>query len=512
MKKINIFIGTILTVLISFNISAQNFALKFDDNGYSMKNTVTVNDINVNGNTSISVEAWCNLESLSGNSTIVIKENPDCQSSADIPYWMYINDAGYLVFHIGNGTSFTQVASTSTIPFNEWHHLAGTWDGSTIRVYIDGIEEATGFQSGPFNAVVGDAEMNIGNRWYCFRHPYDGIIDEVRIWDDARTEPEINDNMNRELIVPESNPDLIAYYKFNNGSGTIAYDSGPNGYDGVLGGYDFPSGTTSAPEWVPSSAMGSDCFNVDLGDDQTVYFGYNPMACATITANVTDGTPPYTYLWSTGETSESIEVCPEENTTYSVTVTDATQCSVAADVNIEVLDVRCGWNNNRVLVCHTSFWFPGFQYTICVRNWIVPFLLYFGDQLGSCDWYKSATLLDEMPEFENIEDIRVFDQKFYEEYFKSDDLTELNQSELIIYPNPVSGTAKINFEVSKQVQTSVELINSLGQVVEQLYNGVSETNKIYSVEFNARNFNGGIYFVRLINGSEVIQQKVSIIK
>ncbi len=43
----------------------------------------------------------------------------------------------------------------------------------------------------------------------------------------------------------------------------------------------------------------------------------------TLTANPTGGAPPYTYLWSTGETTQSIVVSPTSNTTYSVDVTDA---------------------------------------------------------------------------------------------------------------------------------------------------------------------------------------------
>ncbi|MCD4791360.1 MAG: LamG domain-containing protein [Bacteroidales bacterium] len=186
MKKFNYLFWTFLIVLFSLSVSAQNYALSFYPGTGSgiNKNTFTVYGIDVSSNTKLTVEAWCNLESLlPGNMNIVIKENTDCMSSADIAYWMYINSTGYLVFHLGNGTSFTQVTTTNPIPLDEWHHLSGTWDGSTIRVYIDGIEEATGSLSGSLDVVNDAGEMNIGNRWYCYRQPYDGIIDELRIWD-----------------------------------------------------------------------------------------------------------------------------------------------------------------------------------------------------------------------------------------------------------------------------------------------------------------------------------------
>ncbi len=51
----------------------------------------------------------------------------------------------------------------------------------------------------------------------------------------------------------------------------------------------------------------------------------------TLTANPSGGAPPYTYLWSTGETTQSITVAPNSNTTYSVQVTDACLNETATD-------------------------------------------------------------------------------------------------------------------------------------------------------------------------------------
>jgi len=74
----------------------------------------------------------------------------------------------------------------------------------------------------------------------------------------------------------------------------------------------------------------------------------------------------------------AITVCPEETTTYTVTVTDANGCASEAQVTVEVIDVRCGnGRNNKVQLCHRGR-------TICVSANSVAAHLRHGDTLGSC--------------------------------------------------------------------------------------------------------------------------------
>jgi len=70
--------------------------------------------------------------------------------------------------------------------------------------------------------------------------------------------------------------------------------------------------------------------SVDLGYDRNVCYGI-PI---TISANVTGGTSPYDYLWSTGETTPTIVVSPVSDTIYSVLVTDVIGYSAIDEVEI----------------------------------------------------------------------------------------------------------------------------------------------------------------------------------
>jgi len=248
---------------------------------------------------------------------------------------------------------------------------------------------------------------------------------------------------------------------------------------------------------------------VDLGDDQLVYFGYNPMASADLTASVSGGTAPYTYLWSTGETTDVITVCPEENTTYTVTVTDANGCEAIDDVEVEVVDVRCGWRNRRVLICHTSFWCPNIQYTVCVKKWMVPWLLWWGDQMGSCDLYKSTSLLSEIPEFESEFALREFDKQFYQEEFKTGKVFNLT-NEVNVYPNPVNDLANIEFTVDSENATVIELYSLMGKKVKTLYEGSTRPGEVYNTILDASGLVKGVYLVILRNGESAVKQKINI--
>ena len=118
-------------------------------------------------------------------------------------------------------------------------------------------------------------------------------------------------------------------------------------------------------------------------DCSTVYYGYEAQACAELSVNTQYGELPYSYLWSTGETTATISACPSVTTTYSVTVTDALGDSVTDDTVVVAVDVTCGNSSNgKVLVCHRTS--SGDYNTICISPNAVQTHLDHGDSLGEC--------------------------------------------------------------------------------------------------------------------------------
>ncbi len=123
------------------------------------------------------------------------------------------------------------------------------------------------------------------------------------------------------------------------------------------------SQTLTAPEELTASINGNNpnCF----GD------------ATTLTANASGGTPDYTYVWSSGESTSSITVSPTATTTYTVTVTDANNCTATAFKNVVVnsqltvsisgdTQVQCFGDNTATLTASAS---GGSMATGYTYNW-----------------------------------------------------------------------------------------------------------------------------------------------
>lgn len=129
----------------------------------------------------------------------------------------------------------------------------------------------------------------------------------------------------------------------------------------------------------PKSSFGQ-C-GVNAGNDTAIYYGYAPLACVQLSASPT-GTPPFTYLWSNGDTTASTTVCDTADVVYMVSVTDSNGCVAIDTVNVTVLDVTCG--SGKVLVCHIPPGNPANAHTICISASGVPAHLAHGCHLGAC--------------------------------------------------------------------------------------------------------------------------------
>ena len=82
-----------------------------------------------------------------------------------------------------------QFYGDSFMSTERWYHVAGTYDGSTIKAYVNGSKVASTQQSGSID--VSDYPLNIGRGTYDTTRLFDGAIDDVRIYDRALTDGEI---------------------------------------------------------------------------------------------------------------------------------------------------------------------------------------------------------------------------------------------------------------------------------------------------------------------------------
>ena len=210
------------------------------------------------------------------------------------------------------------------------------------------------------------------------------------------------------------------------------------------------------------------------GKVNTIYKGFGPT-CAILFASPSGGTQyPYSryrYQWSTGATTQVINVCPGTVglNMFTVTITDSLGCKATASIGINVVDVRCGPNNNEVLVC----WFGRYQNCYTQGQAVAALLL--GAKLGSCSANLTASANKSIG---NLEDVIVS-----------------NDKEIELYPNPNNGSFTLrlhNPDVSE-----IRISDQSGRIVyRELVKGI---NKSKTISVNSGLLARGIYLVQAIN-------------
>lgn len=216
------------------------YALEFDGTN---KYVNCGNDASVSiSGTAISVEAWVYPTAFSTNTWDNVIVNKLANTTHG--YNLRCGGAGIVEFYVSYDFSNTgyAISSAGAIELNKWTHLAGTYDGANVKLYINGKLTVTTAYTQSIPAQ--DMPLIIGNHGDInnLTRPFIGQIDEVRIWNITRTEAEIKANMYKEIGTDEH---LKAYYKMSDGSGTSLIDNSGNSNTGTL---------TNGPTWVSSTA------------------------------------------------------------------------------------------------------------------------------------------------------------------------------------------------------------------------------------------------------------------
>ena len=131
---------------------------------------------------------------------------------------------------------------------NKWHHVAMTFDGTNRKMYVDGdlkqTQSVTAYSPVTSNIRIGGRQDTSSQTL----NPFDGNIDEVRIWNVARTQSQIQSSYGS---LAGNETGLVAYLRFDESSGTTAYDATGNGLDGTLYNGLARQAPSTAPVGVP---------------------------------------------------------------------------------------------------------------------------------------------------------------------------------------------------------------------------------------------------------------------
>jgi Concanavalin A-like lectin/glucanases superfamily/Galactose oxidase-like, Early set domain/Bacterial Ig domain/Glyoxal oxidase N-terminus len=142
----------------------------------------------------MTLEAWIKPTAVNGWRTVMLKGR-----RSDLSYALYGGPSAHVAT---NGVTGLVNGPASTA--NTWEHLAATYDGTTLRLYIDGtLAGSSTARSGPM--TPGDGPLTIGGN-VIWGEWFSGLIDEVRVYDRPLTAAEIQTDMATPVGNPATNP------------------------------------------------------------------------------------------------------------------------------------------------------------------------------------------------------------------------------------------------------------------------------------------------------------------
>ena len=140
------------------------------------------NNAALNPTTAITLSAWINPINFTGNRRIIQKGDTDNQ-------YRLLAESGVLKFNL---TGVTSGSITSALPsLNQWHHIAGTFDGSTIKLYVDGVVVNQKSASGNIAVTTTPLYIGVKKIGAPSGDHFRGLIDDVGVWNRALSQTEI---------------------------------------------------------------------------------------------------------------------------------------------------------------------------------------------------------------------------------------------------------------------------------------------------------------------------------
>jgi len=183
-------------------------ALRFDGGDNVQVADVTASKLDLtNGMT---LEAWVNPTTMNGWESVIYKERGGAGTGI-LSYALYAHDGGASTPPAGYvrtsaaGPDRT-VQALTRLPLNAWSHIAVTYttqaapNTSSLRFYVNGVLVNTVTNAINQNILVGNNPLRIGNSNALISEGFNGLIDEVRVYNRALSAAEIQLDMNKPVV------------------------------------------------------------------------------------------------------------------------------------------------------------------------------------------------------------------------------------------------------------------------------------------------------------------------
>jgi Concanavalin A-like lectin/glucanases superfamily/Secretion system C-terminal sorting domain len=205
---------------------------------------VSIGDLDVSGN-QLTVEASFNRTAPLNNGLFYGHLVSKHTGAFDMNYALLPNGC-----EIGTTNGYFSTFQNCLPELNKTYHVAMVYDGATLKFYRNGfLQSQTPCTGNMLNNNLQTVIAQIAGGGFPFNNQFLGYVNEVRIWNVARTQAQLAANMNSILPSPTTTTGLLGYYRFDN----LLNKQGNAAYNGTLNGAASIGQTNPNCVFVPDS-------------------------------------------------------------------------------------------------------------------------------------------------------------------------------------------------------------------------------------------------------------------
>ena len=462
-------------------IIGQDHSINFDgNNDYILIPDHAALDLTEN----YTLEAWIFPESFSWLGGIISKY----QTSAANGYMLRLTHQSPYT-----GLGFDEVVtSTGVLNSSQWYHIAAVNNGGNRKLYVNGVEY--NLSGSALNVSANGDPLRIGSD-YSGRF-FDGRIDEVRIWNVPREQDDIISTM--DTVLSGSEPGLVAYYTFNEGSGIILEDQTGNGHSGTLVG---------GPSWASGYTLSGLLGDVNFDEGLNVY---DAVMLVAIMLELEEGNEFHLYACDTNQDG-LIDI--EDIVLLMQWILDI-------DINSrDQISNGQYYQDNRSIVIESNGGVAGFQVqlsdSVPVSDIHLPsgwgwrqngstFVAYSIDGSSLPDMFTIT-----LEKSTSIEHLKL--AGWGSKSIHAQEVPIPNSFKLKVGPNPFNPGCTITFTLANQVNIDLDVYNLRGQYVESIIGGILKEGS-QQLYWSPSNLSSGAYFIHLSDGSRSQIEKILYLK